>query len=388
MKQYFIAFITFTIVLFRHCPVKRRNPRRQTHPTRTDSRGNCYTNRQYLRHQTAVSAVNTALAIVTAIGEAHATETAVSARHTTEAIMTQLAAGSATPTSSPTHTATNGATPDNTANINLSHTSTPAAEPNFTLNIQLPQAAPGKPIYITMAPAAHLADPDYAILYNTACPNESYFSVSLELAEEGTYFCYVLVDNDLSGLPEDIFSQSTYGDYITTSLPSFYALFGGSHSITLGTNLITPTPTIDINADHDGDGVPYNQDCNDNNSDIFPGADEICGDDIDNDCDGEIDEDCDMDGDGYPAGEDCNDYDEHMNPGAADICDGIDNDCDGMVDEECPIDNDYDGIPESEDCNDYNSSVGAAVNYYADNDGDGFGNPEISELSCVLFPDM
>ncbi|HNZ28780.1 MAG TPA: hypothetical protein PKJ42_02190, partial [Candidatus Goldiibacteriota bacterium] len=214
MKQYFIAFITFTIVLFSAlscknavnpaAPVPTNTPNaEQTAAAIVTQTGNIYAT------QTAVSAVNTALAIVTAIGEAHATETAVSARHTTEAIMTQLAAGSATPTSTPTHTATNGATPDNTANINLSHTSTPAAEPNFTLNIQLPQAAAGKPIYITMAPAAHLADPDYAILYNTACPNESYFSVSLELAEEGTYFCYVLVDNDLSGISEAVMNPST-----------------------------------------------------------------------------------------------------------------------------------------------------------------------------------
>ena len=41
-------------------------------------------------------------------------------------------------------------------------------------------------------------------------------------------------------------------------------------------------------ADYDGDGWTYN-DCNNNNSEIYPGADEI-EDSVDNDCDGLVDE--------------------------------------------------------------------------------------------------
>ena len=84
-------------------------------------------------------------------------------------------------------------------------------------------------------------------------------------------------------------------------------------------------------------------DCDDNNSAIYPGAEEIC-DGKDNNCDGTIDEGCntgeltDADGDGYYYEiDDCDDNDAHIYPGHNDTNgrwgrDDVDNDCDGIID--------------------------------------------------------
>ncbi len=69
----------------------------------------------------------------------------------------------------------------------------------------------------------------------------------------------------------------------------------------------------------------------------------------------------DLDGDGSPAGEDCDDSDASALPGAAESCDGIDNDCDGDVDE---------------------ADADDAGTWYADEDGDGFGDGDAAVVAC------
>ncbi len=60
--------------------------------------------------------------------------------------------------------------------------------------------------------------------------------------------------------------------------------------------------------DSDGDGFTGEQgDCNDDDPDINPDADEVCDDAIDNNCDGDIDEGCDQDADGGGTGGDDSD---------------------------------------------------------------------------------
>jgi len=103
--------------------------------------------------------------------------------------------------------------------------------------------------------------------------------------------------------------------------------------------------------DEDGDGYAVEGgacgaiDCNDDDPNISPAEAESC-DGIDNNCDGQIDEGCstctDSDGDGYAVEGgscgviDCNDNDSAINPGVDEICcDAIDNNCDGQVDEGC-----------------------------------------------------
>jgi hypothetical protein len=57
-----------------------------------------------------------------------------------------------------------------------------------------------------------------------------------------------------------------------------------------------PTPSDCTDTDADGYGVGPGcaeaQDCDDTNPDVHPGAEEICRDGIDNDCDGQTDESC------------------------------------------------------------------------------------------------
>ena len=122
-------------------------------------------------------------------------------------------------------------------------------------------------------------------------------------------------------------------------------------------------------------------DCDDADPDVHPAALEVCN-DIDDDCDGEIDEDLgetwyiDQDGDGFgdpdapvlaceaPAGAvpnalDCDDIDPAISPDGEEVCNEIDDDCDGDIDE------------------------GVTTTYWADGDGDGWGDSGASTEACA-----
>ncbi len=127
-------------------------------------------------------------------------------------------------------------------------------------------------------------------------------------------------------------------------------------------------------------------DCDDSDDTIYPGATERCNDRDDN-CDGTVDPDDaadaaswyrDADDDGYgsatsvsvaceaPSGylnndDDCDDFDADVSPSGTESCNGLDDDCDGVVDE----------------------SGANASWWYADTDGDLFGDPSSAVSGCT-----
>ena len=147
-------------------------------------------------------------------------------------------------------------------------------------------------------------------------------------------------------------------------------------------------------SDEDGDGWPACEECDDSLAEVHPDAAEVCN-GLDDDCDGSTDDEdveldlstaqdwfADKDADGYgdasesiqaceePVGyvedyADCDDTQSSVNPGATEVCNGVDDDCDALVDDE-------DGS--------LDASTGSS--WYADSDGDGYGDSGASSLSC------
>ena len=131
-----------------------------------------------------------------------------------------------------------------------------------------------------------------------------------------------------------------------------------------------------------GGYVSNAEDCDDDDATVHPGAAEVCN-ESDDDCDGLIDEEVmntlyeDADGDGYgnPAhviqdcgrvegyvenALDCDDQNNQIHPGASEVCNELDDNCNGLVDE------------------------GVQLPFYADTDGDGFGDPLLLVYACTV----
>lgn len=120
----------------------------------------------------------------------------------------------------------------------------------------------------------------------------------------------------------------------------FYVMGGYDNGWINYTEEYTPS-SICHDLDGDGFGLPGNavcsggseEDCNDSNPAVYPGADELC-DGLDNDCDGVVPaSEADADDDGFRVCEnDCDDVDDTINPDAIEIPgDRFDDNCDGSL---------------------------------------------------------
>ena len=173
--------------------------------------------------------------------------------------------------------------------------------------------------------------------------------------------------------------------------PLLLALLGATACLPALDSPDTGTPAA---VDEDGDGYTADEDCDDQDADVHPGASEICN-ELDDDCDDAVDdEDADLDTtsaelwyqdadeDGYGSEDvsmyaceqpdgygqltaDCDDGDAEVNPGATEICNTVDDDCDGLIDDE-----------------DDSLDLESAALWFADSDGDGYGDAEAKDYGC------
>jgi hypothetical protein len=155
-------------------------------------------------------------------------------------------------------------------------------------------------------------------------------------------------------------------------------------------------PGIFEDQDGDDDGYVFDDDCDDDNAAVHPGAVELCdAADVDEDCNGVADNadagvqggyiffhDADADGFGDPQEAvsaceqttgyvvidgDCDDADPAVNPAAIEICDDAD------VDEDC---NDL-----ADDADPWVDPTGMSA-WHEDRDGDSFGDPDLEDEFC------
>ena len=195
---------------------------------------------------------------------------------------------------------------------------------------------------------------------------------------DGSEVCDALgVDEDCDGLTDD-------DDVGTTGQSTFYADrdgdgYGGAATL--------------LACDAHAGTFATSDDCDDRDATVNPAASEVCdATDTDEDCDGLADDAdpsatglttvyADVDGDGAGgtiatlacearagfllSATDCDDADAAITPDATEVCDAahVDEDCDGLAD-------------------DADASASGRTTYYADADGDGFGDAAVTSYAC------
>ena len=261
--------------------------------------------------------------------------------------------------------------------------------------------------------------------FNTAYPGAVEYCDNIDnncdnVTDEGTAVDALVWYEDVDG---DNFAGSSNSQTSCAQPPGFYlqstdcndgdpSIFPGAGEVCDGLDNncnttvdegVTTTYYLDSDSDNYGDSsqsqeacnapsgyVTDNQDCDDSQNGVNPGATEVCDNGIDNDCDNVSDDDdpslainstttfyYDSDNDSYGGNvsiqrcvqpsnyvlnnSDCNDNNGSTYPGATEYCDGADNNCDNVVDESSSID---------------------ALTWYYDSDGDNFAGSNTTTLGC------
>ncbi|MBX7141849.1 MAG: hypothetical protein K1X63_12290, partial [Chitinophagales bacterium] len=273
------------------------------------------------------------------------------------------------------------------------------------------QSATSTSYSLGLSAASVSATPTAAELLSQTTANTSAFGFTNQnsltpVPASNTTISFTLPTPTYSWTGPNSFSSSAANPSITSATTAASGVYNlvvtnsatGCSSTSASTANVTVSANVTYYADADGDtygdpsvsqqsctGAPSgyvldNTDCNDGNIAVYPGATEVCN-GIDDDCDTQIDEGvqntyyADTDNDGYgspgsstqactaPSGyvsdnTDCNDGDINVNPGATEVCNTIDDDCDFLIDE------------------------GVQSTFYADADGDGFGDLAVTTTAC------
>jgi hypothetical protein len=208
-----------------------------------------------------------------------------------------------------------------------------------------------------------------------------------------TEICGNGIDENCNGMADDICVVDTDGDGVPDPADNCPSI---SNANQLDIDQDGQGNACDT--DDDNDGTPDASDCAPLNASINPGATEICGNGIDENCNGMADDICvtdtdgdgvldaadncvsvsnanqldtdvdgqgdacdaDDDNDGTPDATDCAPLNAAIHPGATEVCDGLDNNCDNQTDE------------------------GLKTTFYRDGDSDGYGIASNSTLACSV----